>query len=191
MLEICERKRFRCLRLKAMCLVMAVLFSFSLGLVGCSEETGTTSLSEFYVWLGDNEDMPFEVSDKAQTFLDAHESFFPTDDRRQVSTYIDTSLEYRQIEKNPAQYGDQLWELPELGVLSVSETEVTGGFFTEIQAYDADDHIYYILYSGSIAIYADDVISAIVLPLGITNYENIGGGTTIALVTVGSYIEKI
>ncbi len=186
-------KRFKATKV----IIMSLIIGLLLFGVGCSEsETVATetdmSVSELYATLEDNEDIPYEMSEKAENFISENENCFPSTNYEHILQFIDTSIEYRYISKNPANYGDKLIEVSELYVIGIDETNIDEeGKFTEIQALDIDENVYYILYNGSLDIFEDDVISAVMLPLGMTSYENLDGGTTVALVTAGSYIEKV
>ncbi len=155
-------------------------------------DTDKMSVSQLYGDLENNENIPYTMSDKAEKFISEHEDCFPSTNYSHISQYVDTSIDYRHVSKNPENYGNKLMELQELYVIGIDETNIDEERkFTEIQACDIDENIYYILYNDSIDIFEDDIIKATFLPLGMTSYENLDGGTTIALVTAGSYIEKV
>lgn len=154
--------------------------------------SGEYSTAELYSMLQDNDVMPYQMSVKSEQFIIDHEDFFPTTNYEYIASMIDTSIEYRHVEKNSEAYGEKLMELQELYVLSISETDLgEGNMFTEIEAVDVQDNSYYILYNGSLDFFKEDIVKAVILPMGFTSYDNIGGGTTNALVAAGSYIIKI
>lgn len=83
--------------------------------------------------------------------------------------------------------------LDEAYVLSIYETEIDEETtLSEIQLLDAEDNNYYCF---SLCAYDDvyegDIVSVYALPIGETSFENIGGGTTLAIVLAGCYIEKL
>lgn len=155
-------------------------------------EENLDSLLGLYVASEDNDVVPYTVNEKATVFLTAHEDYFPTKNYNQIAGEVDSSIEYKHVEKNSNQYGDKLMELPELYVMSISETDLGNEqVFTEVETTDGDS-FYYILYVGELAdIYKADIIKVVGLPLSISGYENISGGSTTTLVLAGSYIEKI
>ena len=157
-----------------------------------SEQTVGNILT-LYKALEDNDVIPYTVNDLASQFLANHENYFPCEDYMQIVGDIDRSIEYKHIEKSPEQYGDKLMELLELYVMSISETDIgNGNKFTEIETSDANGYFYYILYPGAVDdVFKDDLIQAVVLPLGISGYDNVSGGTTVTLVGAGAYVEKI
>lgn len=57
---------------------------------------------------------------------------------------------------------------------------------------DADENVYEVislcLYND---VYEDDIISIYGLPIGKTAFDNVSGGTTLAIVVAASYVEKI
>ena len=158
-----------------------------------TENSGTEmSISEMYSIIGTDENYPYELSAKSKQFMNEHEDCFPTTNYSHISRYIDTSIEYRQISKNPANFGDKLIEVSELYIIGIEEQNISEeDKFSIIQAFDIDENVYYILYNGSIDVYNDDIVKAVLLPLDMMSYENVSGGTTIALAAAGSYIEKI
>lgn len=151
------------------------------------------TVSSLYETLQDNEVAPYILSEKAKQFLSEHADYFPATNYEHIAGIVDTSIEYRYVEKNPSEYGDKLMELPELYVLSITEDDIgTSDKFTEIQAMDAQDNVYRIFYNGELKeVYKEDIIKADVLPLGVTSYDNVSGGTTNALVVAGAYLNKI
>ncbi len=150
------------------------------------------TVPELYTVLQDNEVAPYELNENALQFLTEHEDCFPTTNYEQISGLVDTSIEYRHIEKNASKYGDKLMEVPELYVMSIEEEEIGNSIFTTIQSIDVDENIYYIYYNDSLEdVFKEDVIKVDILPLGVTSYDNVSGGTTIAIIGAGSYIEKI
>lgn len=61
----------------------------------------------------------------------------------------------------------------------------------EIHLVDADENSYYCLslcaYDN---IFEEDVVKVYALPIGETSFDNISGGTTLAIMLAGCYIEK-
>lgn len=143
--------------------------------------------------LQDNENMPFVITDKAKAMLAANESLFLEGDAKDLEGNTDHSLEYRMLSKSIDNYGDKLMYIPEAYVISISETPIDDETtFTEMQLYDAEDHSYYVLSLMPFDdIFEDDVVSCYGLPLGETSFENISGGTTLAIVLAGSSVEKM
>lgn len=143
--------------------------------------------------LGTSEDMPYTISPKAKEFIEAHETIFPAKSLEEIQTLVDESIGYKNIAKNPDNYGDKLLKLSEGYVISINETNITeNSIFTELIVMDAEEQAYDVYYFGSLAdIFKDDVISVYGVPLAMSGYSNVGGGTTIVVVMAGSYIEKI
>ncbi|WP_101909224.1 zinc ribbon domain-containing protein [Marasmitruncus massiliensis] len=157
-----------------------------------SSEAGITP-SEFYGQLQDNDDLPYQISEKAQTFLETHPDLFPVASEQELSGFVDRSIEFKHLEKNSDKYGDQLMYLPEVYVIQIKETQVDENLtVNEINLIDVNGLSYYVFYMGALDdIFKDDVISVWGLPLGMSQYENTGGGTTITPVLAGSYLTKI
>lgn len=150
------------------------------------------TVSELYTTLQSNGVYPYELNEKALQFLSEHEDCFPVTDYKHIENLVDTSIEYRHIEKNASKYGDKLMEISELYVMSIEEEEIGNSIFTAIQAVDAGENIYVIFYNGSLEdVFKEDIIKVDILPFGVTSYDNVSGGTTNAVIGAGSYIEKI
>lgn len=158
-----------------------------------SGETAEYTVLELYKALEDNELAPFTINDKAEQFLEEHENYFPVTNYEHISASIDTSIEYKHIEKSPESYGDKLIEIQELYVMSIEETDIgDGNKFTEIETIDAEGDCYTILYNGVLEnVFKDDVIKADILPFGTSAYDNVSGGVTRTLVGAGAYVEKL
>ena len=63
---------------------------------------------------------------------------------------------------------------------------------SELHLVDAEENSFYVLsLSAYDDIYEGDVVSAYALPIGETSFENVTGGTTLAIMLAGCYIEKI
>lgn len=140
---------------------------------------------------GDN---AFAVGTKETAFLQAHPQLFPAASAADCSAFVDSSISYKHIAKSEANYGDKLMSVTGY-VIGVSETapEITGLSkpLTELQIVDDDGNCYTIYYIGSVDIFEDDTVTVIGLPLDMTSFSNVSGGTTIAPVIAGSYITKI
>lgn len=148
---------------------------------------------ELYQAVEDNDVVPFTLNDKARQFLKEHNDYFPTANYEHISADIDTSVEYKHVEKTPGTYGDKLMEVQELYVMSIAETDLeNGNKFTEMEVVDEQENCYYIIYNGELEnVFKEDIVSADILPLGITSYDNVSGGVTHSLVGAGAYVQKI
>ncbi len=179
------KKNYRhCIRFVALLSAMLALFTCS-GCFGADFETA----EGFYQVAAEAGE--FELSEKASAFIKAHEELFPAANPDAALNYCDYELDYRQIVKKPESYGDKMLASVELYVVSSYETDLSDTTcMTEIHAVDLEtDQSYYIFYRGSLEVFEDDVISAVLLPLGVYTFDNISGGTTISLACAGSFIE--
>lgn len=139
------------------------------------------------------DDMPFTISDKANIFLDEHSDLFPAVSKEAVIPFVDSTIEYRMVEKNPDNFGDKVFSLDSAYVTKITESsdENSSLSLTELQVADYDVNSFYIFYLGNLEdIYANDIVSVYGLPIGMTSFSNQGGGTTSAVVLAGCYIEK-
>ena len=78
-------------------------------------------------------------------------------------------------------------------VASCKEENITDDMvITELQLSDSEGNNFMVLYFGELEdVLEDDTVNCYGLPLGTTSFENVSGGTTLAVVMAGSYIEKI
>lgn len=149
--------------------------------------------ASLYEFLGENEAMPYVISPKAKTFIQENESLFPVDSEVLLTEYVDENLSYKNISKNQNNYGDKMMFIDQAYVGQINETNMDENtVFTEMQVWDLEENCYYILYMGSLPdVFAEDVIKLYGTPLGMTSFSNVSGGSTLAVVMAGSYIEKL
>lgn len=166
----------------------------SSGLSDSSSQASSNSISllELLEELQNNADMPFSMNDNAKKMLTENEALFIGNEHDNLDEYTDYSVEYRMLTKNIDKYGDKLIYIPEAYVISISETPVDNKTFTEMQLLDADENSYEVFSEASYDdIFEDDVVTCYGLPLGETSFDNISGGTTLAIVLAGSSVEKL
>lgn len=193
---------------KLLSLFLVLMFIFSLsacddlnemtggdldGSTGSSDsQNGDTNILEFYEGLQDNDVMPFEITEKAKTTLSEKEDLFIGNNSEGLEEITDTALEYKVLTKNIDKHGDKLIYLSEAYVVSIDETELDEETtFTELQLMDVNENSYYCFALAAYDnIFEEDVVSVYALPIGETAFENVSGGTTLAVVLAGCYIEK-
>lgn len=158
-----------------------------------STDTGDSEVLALFDSLQDNDAVPFTLTEKAKTMLSEHEEFFLENKIDGLEEYTDLSLEYKVLNKNIDKHGDKLLYLDEAYVLSIDETEIDEETtFSELHLVDAEENSYYCLSMCAYDdVYEGDIVSVYALPLGETSFENISGGTTLAIVLAGCYIEKL
>ena len=144
-----------------------------------------------YDALETNELVPYEMSEKAKTFLTEHEELFPASGDIDKSL-IDEDLDHRQILKNASKYGDKLMNVPYAAVVQITEEEITDGkYLTSVNLTDGDQQ-YYVLYIGELdKVYEDSYVSVTGLPLGISQFDNTDGGQTIVIVLAGVSVAEV
>lgn len=147
---------------------------------------------EFYQALQDNKSCPYTLNSSAEAFLEEHESFFPAKDAEKLSKFTDTSVEYKHLNKNIDKYGDELFYGSPMYVLEIGEELISEDFYlTTIQTIDKDGNDFVILYRGELPeIFEKDEVSVYGLPLGLTSFDNIGGGTTKAVILAGCSVDE-
>lgn len=179
---------------------LSLLFTFFL--IGCSdslilsenlqESNGETMVLDIFEALQDNEALPFVLTKPAKNMLLENSGLFLKNDINELDTYTDYTLDYRTIMKNINLYGDRLMYIPEAYVLSIYESTIGEKTLTVMQIVGADEKDYCIYGLTSYDnIYEDDIVECYALPLGDTSFENVGGGTTLAVVLAGCYVNKV
>lgn len=148
-------------------------------------------VGDWFEYIGQNSDqIPFTISPKAKSFLNDHPEICSVKNVKDVKKYIDSSIEYKKVEKNQNKFGDKVMKTPECYVIKAEESGKGDNTITEIQMNDSDYNYYYVVYIGSLDIYKDDTVQVYGIPVGMTSFENVSGGTTVSLVMAGSYVQK-
>lgn len=144
-------------------------------------------------------------TEKAEAFIKKYDELFSRPlDSIGVMDYlpgelIDLDLDVGSVWRNIDRYGDKLIPARKLTVVDIiEETADENQYATLVNAYDEDFRFYLILYCGELPeVDVDDVISALVLPVGKGTLTNGLGGQTEYLyllastVTVGSDLGEI
>lgn len=153
-----------------------------------------SSVYDLYNLFADNDTVPFTINEKAKSFLNDHPDLFPASSESAItgSNLVDSSIDYRGINKNSDNYGDKLMYLPELYVNQIWETNIDDKTtLTELNVSDGNIQ-YYIFYLGSLPdIYEEDIVMAYGLPLGTSSFANTDGGDTLVVVLAGSCVSKL
>lgn len=157
-------------------------------------EDGTfvPSFKDIMVSYGTNGNLPYTISDKANTFLENHSELFPAESYEKVVPFINNSIQYKHLSKSVEQYGDQVVTMA--GKVQdiyedVEDNEADKYTFTAIIVSDDDFNYYYIFYPGKCDIYEGDSVIIYGIPVGSSGYDNMGGGTTLVEVMAGCYIK--
>lgn len=160
-----------------------------------SEDTANAASSfngvgDIFEYIGQNSQLSYTISPKAKDFLNDHPELSPADDIDTVKKYLDTSIEHKKVAKNPNKYGNKIMKTPECYVIKADESGEGDSTMTEIQMADNDLNYYYAVYIGSLDIYKDDTVEVYGVPVAMTSFQNVNGGTTISLVMSASYVHK-
>lgn len=142
---------------------------------------------ELIMSLGTGSTMKFAPTQKAIEFIDSHENLFPADDSTDLSEFIDSTIEYKALIKNPDKYGDKLINLSDYTVTQIFENEVWGYTCTAFIAVspDYDDRVYVYYLDELPDVYEGSTVTIRGLPINNTSYENVGGGQTLCYVIYG------
>lgn len=145
---------------------------------------------------GSDEDIHFELTDSQKSFINEHLQLFPAthEELDELSGYIDNSLDYAHMNKNPSAAVGKFALIDGLYVNQIFEHQLEGGgeydYLTRINASDADGNLYQIFYMGkSTPLVEGDVARVVAMPIANSNYENTLGTTTLTLVMFASLAE--
>ena len=81
--------------------------------VYASENTGASYTAlDLYTYIQDQCSTEYTLTEKAETFLEEHDDFFPASPELVIpDEMIDAELDFRHINKNPSRYGDKLMRI--------------------------------------------------------------------------------
>lgn len=136
-------------------------------------------------------DVPFTMSNNTINFINDNDSIFPTDNFENIKNLVDTSIEFKHLEKNIDNYNGKLIKFDKGQVASISEGNSYGRDISVVQVSSFGDGFYYIYYFGKLDnIFEGDDVLVYGLPLGTTYFTNVSNTTTQGVVLLGSYITK-
>ena len=97
--------------------------------VYASENTGASYTAlDLYTYIQDQCSTEYTLTEKAETFLEEHDDFFPASPEMVIpDEMIDAELDFRHINKNPSRYGDKLMRISDAYVIQVQEEEMEEG----------------------------------------------------------------
>lgn len=137
----------------------------------------------------------YDFSKENIAFINENIDIFPatTDKSRELMlSSIYSDLTYSMMVKTLDGLEGQLYECMSSTALQVFQESLYGHTITSIIAYDDASNFYVILYDGALPdIYADMKISFVGLPISASGFENVSGGTTNAIVLLGSMVSTI
>ena len=94
--------------------------------VYASENTGASYTAlDLYTYLQDQCTTEYTLTEKAETFLEEHDDFFPASPELAIPDEMtDAELDFRHINKNPSRYGDKLMRISEAYVIQGQEQDI-------------------------------------------------------------------
>lgn len=161
------------------------------------KEPAKNSALAFYTNLSkvlkEGDDYAFSVNEKAEKFLNENDSLFVTDNEDKAKKYTDNEITWAKIEKNSDRYGDKLMHISYAEVVQVFETELEKDEYgTELNIIDENGLQYYVIYLGELPeVEAGSAVNVYGLPLSMSSFKNINGGTTLCPIIAGSFVEKL
>lgn len=155
-----------------------------------SENTSKGSAAEIYEWLADNDDLDYDIPEKAISFIENHPDFFPGNEENDgaMSDYVDDDADYAHVKKSPDKYADK-FIMTGGTIVDCEEAETEYGTMTYLHIMDYEGCSYCMYYLDSIdLVEGDEVARAYVLPFGMTTFENLNATYTEAIVGAVGYI---
>lgn len=148
------------------------------------------TIADTYVSVSASASTPFNINEKAKTFMKEHKEYFPgnSDIQGAISDFVDYEITYAHLTKNINKYGDKLIHISG-DVIDISESD--DGSLTYLHLSDFDGNNYIIYYLGSLDnIFEGNYTWGYALPLDVISFENMGGSYTEAVVCAGCYIDN-
>ena len=125
-------------------------------------------------------------------YIARSEDLFPAASADALTQYVNSEIGYKNISKNPDKFGNQIITVDYAQVVQINEGNAGNHPFTIMQIMDENVDNYMVYYFGEIPeVLEDDYVKVYGLPLGTTSFDNVGGGTTLAAVLGGCWVEKI
>ena len=134
----------------------------------------------------------FGLEDNVISYIDSHPEYFPKADKPDAEAAVLRDFEYRQFSKYRKQDTIGLIKL-NLSVIQIREDEFeeTGDTVTYLLAMDENENLYTLYYLGSVELYDGDRFIAYGIPVALTSYSNVSGGTSIAIAVIASYFDVL
>ena len=130
--------------------------------VYASENTGASYTAlDLYTYLQDQCTTEYTLTEKAETFLEEHDDFFPASPELAIPDEMtDAELDFRHINKNPSRYGDKLMRISEAYVIQVQEQEMEEvHYLTWLNLIDGEEQQYSVYYNGELDdVFEDDTV---------------------------------
>lgn len=148
----------------------------------------TPTIAELTKALGTIWNTEFSVSKDNMEYLTEHKRYFPAKSEAYLVDAqwdIDNELTYKQMIKTLRGYEGKLFSCDEAIVVQVTERVYFGYTVTRLIAVDNDRNVYYIAcYDSLDDVLGESEISFFGLPVDTVSYENVGGGTTNAVMII-------
>lgn len=149
------------------------------------------SAADIYVWLAANDELGYNVPEKAVSFIENNPQFFPGSDKNTgaMSDYVDYEADYPHVAKSPTKYADKLMSLYG-DIVDCEEIETDYGTVTYLHIDDYSGYSYCMYYLGVLEDAFEGYSAwANVLPFGTITFENVGGYYTEAVISAACYID--
>ncbi len=143
-------------------------------------------------------DPKFELSNNQTEFIQSHLDLFPAsyENLDELSQYIDTTLDYSHMIKNPKDVSGRFAFMEQLTVEQIWEENFGEGdspydYITCLNSYDVNGNCYYIYYIGKpTQIVEGDFARVVAMPVEYSSYKNLEGTDVLTLVMVASLVEN-
>lgn len=139
------------------------------------------------------QDSQLKLQKKSSDFINSNPSLFPSttqSDISKVEGMVDKSIEYKHLEKSIDDYTDKIIQVKG-NVIDVKEHKIGDKTFTYMHFCTEDDNNFQVIYLGKVDILKNDSATCVGLPVAFNSFKNVSGGTTRAVMVIGSTVKKI
>ncbi len=133
------------------------------------------------------------ITDESRKFIKENPEFFPVDDLGKIIDFVDESIMYKMVTKEPSKYGDKILKINDLYVIQIDTVEIYDSEkYTYAIMCDEDINIYQIFMIGELPdIYEGDSIKELYgVPVGNDSYDAASGGFVNSVVIAPCWVQK-
>ena len=155
----------------------------------------TPTTCELFVSVAPTFGAPYSISEENQAFMEENADIFPAtteDSQNKASAFVQDDLTYPMMTKSLDGLEGRLYQCNRALATQVFQNSMYGHTVTSIFAYDEDSNCYVILYDGTLPDILDEtMICFTALPVSVSGYNNVSGGTTNTIVMIGSSVNVL
>lgn len=134
-----------------------------------------------------------KLQQKSYDFLVNNNNLFPAqsnDDKTKLNALIDSSIEYKHLDKNIDDYLEKVISVNGT-IVSINEEKIENQTVSILHIMNNNGDSFQVIYLGKLDMYENDSVKCIGLPVAMNCFANVSGGTTNVALIIGGYIQKI